>query len=129
MTPDLLTLARSVVALPGWRWMPGMLDTEGRRVLAVGRDGLPCLWLTRHQYAVIGRDYTPRGRREAWAQAVPDLITDAATGGCLLAMLGGQVGVAVADGSTMVAVDLQAGEGATLAEACARVALARGRWP
>ena len=134
MTPDLLTLTASVVALPGWRWMPGMLTTEGDRVWGVGTD-LGTLFLDlanrtalcfdeKHGWRRWLLDGSPRTPCEP---PLPD-FTDAATGGCMLAMLDGQVGVAVGGDSTMVAVDLLSGEGATLAEACARVALARGRW-
>ena len=116
MTPDQLTLARAVVALPGWEWRPGMrwLD-PGATVLTLGWVRSPVL--------------VPSG-------AVPDLQNDA-TGGCLLAMLatpgtvtvfydvdrdvpGGPWGVATGQDHASL--------GSTLAEACARCALARGRW-
>lgn len=44
-------LARRVVEQPGWRWVPGMADHEGNRVLdpaTVGAESLPDLddWAT-----------------------------------------------------------------------------------
>lgn len=76
MTPDQIDLARRLVACRGWRWMPGMLWSIGPqpgwvrastgRVLSAHEDGGP-----------VG---APRS-------CLPDL-TDPATAGCLLAMLG-----------------------------------------
>lgn len=149
MTPELLTLADSVVALPGWRWMPGMLTRNGDRIKVAARyddgrwrldtsnnesiynTGLDDAWKCNWYDIKTGRD------REMAADApLPDL-TDAATGGCMLVMLGrcravpGPLGVG---GVAVEVFDMDARmwspeqRGATLAEACARVALARGRW-
>lgn len=38
LTPE---TARALVAAPGWRWLPGMLSTDGDRVLIVGPNGTP----------------------------------------------------------------------------------------
>ena len=70
-------LARRAVACKGfrWRWMPGMLDVSGRRVLCVWPDDLGIKWSHIPENCVV-RD----------ADALPDL-TDAATLGCLLALV------------------------------------------
>lgn len=39
MNAELMDLGRRAVACKGWRWMPGMLDLWGQRILAVGRSG------------------------------------------------------------------------------------------
>lgn len=100
MTRD--DLARAVVGLPGWRWMPGMLGiddaTGGRaRVLVVDetgipvewafqesparqREGAPVLWQRVTAYGTPGWEY------ETWATVTPDL-DDPATGGAVIDML------------------------------------------
>lgn len=114
MTPDLLTLAASVVALPGWRWMPGMLSNHGARYLGGG------LWIDASSAGAVFADPN-QGE-------VPDL-TDAATGGCMLAMLGPcRVWIDSEGDAWMQEAGLDPEPFRTLAEACARVALARGRW-
>ena len=62
-------------AHPGFRWMPGMVDCEGMRVLSV-RVGNPFVW------------NLDKGAGPMFAEqlAAPDL-TDDATKGCLLAQL------------------------------------------
>jgi hypothetical protein len=75
MTEDMLDLARRAVACPKWRWMPGMLDLFGRRVLCVWPDDLGIKWSHLPENCVV-RD----------ADALPD-ITDPATLGCLLALV------------------------------------------
>lgn len=151
MTPDLLTLAAFVVALPGWRWMPGMLTTEGYRIYAVfqtvdgrwilqtsggtvtnaqdGHDGwCRCLYDAGREREVIESVDAPR----------PDLDDDA-TGGCLLMLTRGEYRVSGRDeyrafirvGEIVVENAATPGFGslgATLAEACASLALARGVW-
>lgn len=79
MSPELEALGRRAVAAPGWRWLPGMRATrgpDGWRLRGVG-DGLA--W-----------DPEPEGwgyRSPEWpAGALPDL-SDAATVGCLLALV------------------------------------------
>ena len=119
MTPDLLALARAVIALPGWRWMPGMATQNKARVIEVNKHG--GLF---HLYTALGA--IPA--EPQWPY-VPDL-TDAATGGCMLAMLG-DVAVEQIDGKVCIIwpPDGRAADrNVTLAEACARVALARGGW-
>jgi hypothetical protein len=63
MTEEQIVLARRAVACKGWRWMPGMLTTEGMRVVV----------------RCFGDDNEPD-------DAIPDL-TDPATLGCLLALV------------------------------------------
>ena len=75
MTADMLDLARRAVACKGWRWMPGMLDPFGRRVMCVWPDDLGIKWSHIPENCVV-RD----------ADALPDL-SDAATLGCLLALV------------------------------------------
>jgi len=70
VTPDALDLARRLVALPGWRWMSGMLDTWG------DRDEPRGAW--------SGMPNVPERNRPA---CLPDL-DDPATGGVLLVALG-----------------------------------------
>ncbi len=84
MTPAieaLEALARRAVACRGWRWMSGMLTLSGERMLD---DGWP-------EYDVL--EYGSSGVAECvqWnlkppPGALPDL-TDAATLGCLLALV------------------------------------------
>ena len=75
MTDEMLALARRAVACKGWRWMPGMLTDEGRRVMRVWPDDLGIKWSHLLDNRVV-RD----------ADALPDL-TDPATLGCLLALV------------------------------------------
>ena len=118
MTPDLLALARAVIALPGWRWMPGMATQNKARVIEVNKHG--GLF---HLYTALGA--IPA--EPQWPY-VPDL-TDAATGGCMLAMLGPcRVWIDSEGDAWMQEAGLDPEPFRTLAEACARVALARGRW-
>lgn len=74
MTPDQIDLARRLVACRRWRWMPGKRWVQVR---AAPLD------------TIIGRiqDRRPRDGMDVPNGAVPDL-TDPATAGCLLAMLG-----------------------------------------
>jgi hypothetical protein len=79
--PTLDSLAVVAVTLPGWRWMAGMLATaEGHKPLRLAVEEIPFVWW--------GSD---GGKQDgAWClqgDAVPDL-TDPATAGCLLEMLG-----------------------------------------
>ena len=67
-------LARRAVACKRWRWLPGMLTTDGIRLVRVDPD----------EYSI---GYSTGGY--VWAlnaDALPDL-TDAATLGCLLALV------------------------------------------
>ena len=75
MTDDMIKLGQRAVACPKWRLMPGMLTDEGRRVMQVWPDDLGIHWSHLLDNRVV-RD----------ADALPDL-TDAATIGCLLALV------------------------------------------
>lgn len=75
MTEEMLPLARRAVECKGWRWMPGMADQFGRRVMQVYPDELGFRWSHLLENNVV-RD----------ADALPDL-TDPATLGCLLALV------------------------------------------
>ena len=66
---------RIAVSLPGWRWMPGMLDTAGDRLGEVTlHDGVR---------AVTAPPWWTYG----WRERLPD-PDDPATAGCLLALAG-----------------------------------------
>ena len=127
MTRD--DLARAIVKLPGWRWMPGMRSLDKTmgpaRVVLVRASG---------DHYVIKEQREVDGFRLA-AEGWPDL-GGPATGGCMLAVLSqGDHRVSATcrpDGVWWVGERRTcgiSGVGATLAEACARVALALGRWP
>jgi len=75
VTEEQIALARRAVACKGWRWMPGMADHFGRRVMQVYPDELGFRWSHLLKNCVV-RD----------ADALPDL-TDPATLGCLLALV------------------------------------------
>lgn len=75
MTEEQIALARCAAASKGWRWMPGMADQFGRRVMQVYPDELGFKWSHLLENNVV-RD----------ADALPDL-TDAATLGCVLALV------------------------------------------
>lgn len=75
MTDTMQDLAKRAVASPHWRWMPGMLDTEGKRVACRVAEG------------------TVRWVKDTWVSEwwhpgyeLPDL-DDPATLGCLLALV------------------------------------------
>ena len=70
-----IALSRRAVACKGWRWMPGMLTDEGRRVMRVWPDDLGIKWSHLLDNRVV-RD----------ADALPDL-TDPATLGCLVTLV------------------------------------------
>ena len=128
---DLRDLAIRITRLPGWHWMPGM-------VLGGARGQVRILSDQRHtgeprEVAVpdVGLlVLLPNGVGE-WC---PDL-TDPATAGCLLALLGEDVVTnhesRRGDGTWTAHVRglPYRGVGQTLGEACARAALALGRWP
>lgn len=68
----MIELAKRAVACKGWRWWPGMLDTEGRRMLAQGKLS----------WQPMSDPGTP---------PLPDL-SDPATVGCLLFLVREAVG-------------------------------------
>ena len=98
---------RLAVSLPGWRWMPGMLDTKNNRWREVTL-----------QYCQEWRDSLP----------YPD---DPATAGCLLALLGPGVDTCSCGGSFDVTImDSELSRpGINLGRAAIAAAAALGRWP
>lgn len=141
MTPDLISLAASITVLPKWRWMPGMLTRNGDRIKVAAQyddgrwrldtsnsesiysTGLGDAWKCNWYDINTGYD-----RGMAADAPLPD-FTDAATGGCMLEMLGRCEVYMFANSVVVHHISTAAvGNGATLAEACARVAQARGVW-
>jgi hypothetical protein len=83
MTND-LTLSRRAVACPGWRWLAGMLDQHGRRIIDVntGRnEGIPVEWADAIACDVVEMYEHPDDARAEWADAVPDLTDPCTLGG------------------------------------------------
>ena len=78
MTADALDLARRAVACPGWRWLPGMLDTDGWRILR-GEEASGGA-------SLASADGELMHDRSLSLSVLPDL-TDPATVGCLLALV------------------------------------------
>jgi hypothetical protein len=83
MTKEQIALSRRAVASGRWQWAPGALDQFGRRVINVWPDDLGIKWSHLLDNRVV-RD----------ADALPDL-SDAATLGCLLALVREAWGCAV----------------------------------
>lgn len=75
MTEEQVELSRRAVACTGWKWMPGMADQFGRRVMQVYPDELGLRWSHLLENTVV-RD----------ADALPDL-TDHATLGCMVGLV------------------------------------------
>lgn len=72
MTSDPHDIARAMVALPGWRWLPGACDTHGARVVGTTSTG-KIIVASRGHYDERGDDLA------GW---LPDL-TDPATLGAI----------------------------------------------
>ena len=122
---------REAMSLPGFRWMPGMLDDGLERYIAHDSMETPS-----------ETNGTDGGWKVADSPRTLDperLITpdDPATGGCLLELLGttahvwrctktGEWCIRSGGGSTLSEYDA---EGHTLGQACIAAALALGRWP
>jgi hypothetical protein len=71
----MIEIAKRAVACKGWRWMPGMLTMDGRRVVGVDGDVLVLHYADEHKCY------------QRWTEdAEPDL-GDPATLGCLLALV------------------------------------------
>ena len=79
MNPDALDIARRLVALPGWRWMDGVLTADGYRV-AVARH-------PSHGLGIVTTGAGMRSHVMDLRSCLPDL-DDPATGGALLVALG-----------------------------------------
>ena len=79
MTTALTAAAERLITLPGFRWMPGMRDVEGRRFVGDTETAEPLSIFVEWLVDVSsGFERAPR--------ALPDL-TDPATLGCVLAMV------------------------------------------
>ena len=113
---------RLAVSLPGWRWMPGMLQWRTGPWMGSRRSVDSDYFDTGHEARVMGGDTWPD----------PD---DPATEGCLLALLGARavdvVCPAANGGRWAVSVSgpHHIGIGSTLGRACIAAAEALGRWP
>ena len=120
MTSDSYGIASAAVALPGWRWLAGMRWHVRR---APPLDDIA-------GYLVHP---LPPGSHP-YPGALPDL-SDPATAGCLLALLGPAASrVSLADGTDFACLSdhpVSAGPPPpmTLGAACVAVALRCGRWP
>ena len=71
-----------------WRWMAGMVDQHGRRVIEVGagrNEAVPVEWSDAIACDVVEMYEHPDDARAEWEDAIPD-PTDPATLGCLLAL-------------------------------------------
>jgi hypothetical protein len=79
MTPALTAAAERLITLPEFRWMPGMVDTEGRRFVGDTETAEPLSIFVEWLVDVARGD-------ERAPYALPDL-TDPATLGCVLAMV------------------------------------------
>lgn len=138
MTPDLLALARQVVALPGFAWAPGMLGVDP------AGEGSPIRIVAKGEMVrtATGTSIYRPGSQLAMgmlAHYVPDL-TDLATGGAMLPALGAAKVVTRTDPYGCRVMWLaEDGEGLGLrqhstqwcdwlGEAVGRVMVARGRW-
>ena len=80
MTPAFTAAAERLITLPGFRWMPGMRDVEGRRF--VGAEAVAKIEHDRRMFEYCG----PYGCLANCTASLPDL-TDPATRGCVLAMV------------------------------------------
>jgi len=78
VTADALDVARRAVACPGWRWMPGMLDTDGWRILRGEDEDAGA--------SLVNASGEMMHDRSLSLAVLPDL-TDAATLGCLLTLV------------------------------------------
>ena len=116
------------VALPGWRWMPGMRVRNGDvrqwgTLAAVHPDGHVDYWDPEFEELLTGK-------HPSWLDIDPD---DPATAGCLLALLG-PCEVAYDDddplcGPWSVAIPHHFRMAPTIGRACVAAAEALGRWP
>ena len=81
-------MTNDVTRRPWWRWMAGMVDQHGRRVIEVGagrNEAVPVEWSDAIACDVVEMYEHPDDARAEWEDAIPD-PTDPATLGCLLAL-------------------------------------------
>ncbi len=110
---------RVAVSLPGWRWMPGMLQWRTGPWMGSRRSVDSDYCDTGHEARVMGGDTWPD----------PD---DPATAGCLLALLGHEAGMVQVwyDGARWRPNAASPWVGPMgLGRACIAAAEALGRWP
>lgn len=83
MTDEQIALARRVVACKGWRWLPGMrASLSSGLVVRLGEHDEGSLWCA----ILAGGATCTVDVHHPWYTVAPDL-TDAATVGCLLALV------------------------------------------
>lgn len=120
MSAELISLAEKAVLLRGWQWQRGM------GVVAIGPGSPEPTPFRLHQLDFLSRPVL----EGTWSRILPDL-TDPFTGGCLFRQLGKGWQVSTGIGSRGLFVssaDCLGESGSTLGEACARSAIAVGKW-
>ena len=141
MTPDLRTLTEQAIALPGWKWLPGMLDDVHKMRVTKVHAEIGAVELLNSDTSG-GRVTLFRSREDIRRLEMRPDITDPATGGVLLWMmeqaesgfeLARTPGEAHKDDpwcalASPDAAEWVTGYGATFGEAIARLAVKRGGW-
>jgi len=133
---DLEDLSRRAIALPGWKWPAGIYAVGKNRGalrrghVTVESDGSPSLR--------VSRDFTRRTSTRIMLDDAWPVLDSPTAGGALLLLLDGNIRAERStrhEGDTLWYVAEKGtgnhfafGEGLSLGEACARLALARGYW-
>lgn len=136
MTDVLEDLARRAIALPGWKWPDGIYAVgRNRGALRMGHitvesDGSPSLR--------VSRDFEKRTSTRIMLDDAWPVLDSPGAAGALLLLLGSDIRAERStrhEGGTRWYVTEKGpwnyfafGEGLSLGEACARLALARGYW-
>ena len=79
MTDEQIALARRAVACRGWRWLPGMLTSDGGRVRAI--------WPSRIVWDYLNDFGSDHASTRTESVNVLPVLEDPATLGCLLALV------------------------------------------